>query len=156
MKLQRPNSSVFAPFGAFLEPPTEVGDRSIFSEWLKPVPGLSHQCHLNRVAPSTFPLTVDQVECHPHAASLTQQHRPAEDAEFKGGPGGPTSRRNVPSGARGYLMLLPFFYSTAGCEHHAPIIGARHALYAPLASRMLPRRVRRCMSCPPHASASKP
>ena len=70
VKLQRPNSSVFAPFGAFLEPPTEVGDRSIFSEWLKPVPGLSHQCHLNRVAPSTFPLTVDQVECHPHAAQV--------------------------------------------------------------------------------------
>jgi ureidoglycolate lyase len=42
----------------------------MFSEWLEPVPGLSHQCHLNRVAPSTLPLTVKQVEHHPHAAQL--------------------------------------------------------------------------------------
>ncbi|HIL90987.1 MAG TPA: ureidoglycolate hydrolase [Gemmatimonadetes bacterium] len=70
VKLQDPDPSVFAPFGAFLEPPAGVGDRSMFSEWLEPVPGLSHQCHLNRVAPSTLPLTVKQVEHHPHAAQL--------------------------------------------------------------------------------------
>ncbi len=70
VKLQDPDPSAFAPFGVFLEPPAGVGDRSMFGEWLEPVPGLSYQCHLNRVAPSTLPLTVKQVECHPHAAQL--------------------------------------------------------------------------------------
>jgi ureidoglycolate lyase len=65
-----PDPAAFAPYGAFLEPPAEVGERSMFSRWLEPVPGLSQQCHLNRVAPSTLPITLDQVECHPHAAQL--------------------------------------------------------------------------------------
>ena len=65
-----PDFAAFAPFGAFLEPPAHVGERSIFSHWLEPVAGLSQQCHLNRVAPSTLPVTLDQVECHPHAAQL--------------------------------------------------------------------------------------
>ena len=70
VKLQDPDPSVFAPFGAFLEPPAGVGDRSVLSEWLEPVPGLSQQCHLNRVTPSPLPLTVEQVERHPHPAQL--------------------------------------------------------------------------------------
>ncbi len=65
-----PDPIAFAPFGAFLRPPAGVGDRSLFSEWLEPVPGLSQQCHLNRVSPSTFPITLDRVERHPHASQL--------------------------------------------------------------------------------------
>lgn len=65
-----PDATAFAPFGAFLEPPADVGERSTFSHWLEPVPGLTQECHLNRVAPSSLPVAVDQVECHPHAAQL--------------------------------------------------------------------------------------
>jgi len=65
-----PDPMAFAPFGAFLEPPADVGDRSLFSHWLEPVAGLSQQCHLNRVAPAALPLTLEGVECHPHAAQV--------------------------------------------------------------------------------------
>ena len=68
--LQDPDPTVFAPFGVFLKPPARVGDRLMFSEWLEPVQGMSQQCHLNRVAPSTLPLMVEQVESHPHAAQV--------------------------------------------------------------------------------------
>jgi ureidoglycolate lyase len=67
---QDPDPSAFAPFGAFLTPPTEVGDRSMFEHWLEPVSGRIQQCHLNRVSPSTLPITLEQVECHPFAAQL--------------------------------------------------------------------------------------
>ena len=60
----------FAPFGAFLDPPGEFGERAMFSEWLEPVPGRAQQAHVNRVACSTLPLTIDQVECHPHASQV--------------------------------------------------------------------------------------
>jgi ureidoglycolate lyase len=65
-----PDAAAFAPFGAFLEPPPAVGGRAPFGHWLEPVSGLEQRCHLNRVAPSTLPLTLDRVECHPHAAQL--------------------------------------------------------------------------------------
>ncbi|MDH3272159.1 MAG: ureidoglycolate lyase [Gemmatimonadota bacterium] len=65
-----PDAGSFAPFGAFLQPPPGVGDRSVFSEWLEPVPGLSPSCYLNRVPASTLPFTVERVERHPNAAQL--------------------------------------------------------------------------------------
>lgn len=65
-----PDPAAFAPFGTFLLPPDEVGQRTLFSGCIPPVPGLSQQFHLNRVAPSTLPLTLDRVERHPHAAQL--------------------------------------------------------------------------------------
>ena len=65
-----PDPTAFAPFGAFLQPPATAGERSMFGKWLEPVTGLSQQCHLNRVERSTLPLTLDQVECHPHACQL--------------------------------------------------------------------------------------
>ena len=65
-----PDPVDFAPFGEFLQPPSAVGGRSMFSRWLEPVAGLSQQCHLNRVTASTLPMTVDRVECHPHASQL--------------------------------------------------------------------------------------
>ena len=67
---QAPDPTAFAPFGAFLSPPGEVGERAHFSDWLTPLPGLSQQCHLNRVAPAHFPVSVEEVECHPHAAQV--------------------------------------------------------------------------------------
>jgi ureidoglycolate lyase len=67
---QAPDPTAFAPFGEFLEPPSAVGERAMFGRWLEPVPGMVQQCHLNRVAPSTFPILVDQVECHPHAPQV--------------------------------------------------------------------------------------
>lgn len=65
-----PDPAAFEPFGAFLRPPDAVGERSMFGDWLEAVPGRSQQCHLNRVAPSTLPITLDRVECHPHSAQL--------------------------------------------------------------------------------------
>ena len=65
-----PDPVVFAPFGAFVDPPTVFGERALFCHWLEPVVGRSQQFHVNRVARSALPLTVDRVECHPHAAQL--------------------------------------------------------------------------------------
>ncbi|MBT8335550.1 MAG: ureidoglycolate lyase [Gemmatimonadetes bacterium] len=65
-----PDPTAFAPFGAFLEPPGDVGARALFSSWMEPVPGRSPRYHLNRVAPSALPATLDRVERHPHAAQL--------------------------------------------------------------------------------------
>lgn len=64
------DASAFAPFGAFLEPPAEFGGRARFDEWLMPASGRTPHYHLNRVAPTRLPVTVDRVERHPHAAQL--------------------------------------------------------------------------------------
>jgi len=65
-----PDLQAFSAFGAFLTPPSVAGERALFSEWVRPVPELSQQCHLNRVTPSEFPVRVDQVEHHPHTAQV--------------------------------------------------------------------------------------
>lgn len=65
-----PDPAAFAPFGAFLEPPGEVGGRASFEDWLEPVAGLAPSHHLNRAPAWTFPVTVRRVERHPHAAQL--------------------------------------------------------------------------------------
>ncbi len=63
-----PDAAAFAPFGTFIDVPAHVGERRAYNEWLPPVHGLSPQFHTNRVAASALPLTLDQVERHPHAA----------------------------------------------------------------------------------------
>lgn len=65
-----PDPVAFAPYGAFVDPPAAVGERALFSQWLEPVVGRSQQAHVNRVPCSALPLTIDRVECHPHAAQL--------------------------------------------------------------------------------------
>ena len=65
-----PDPVAFAPFGAFIDPPEEFGERAFFSDWLEPVPSRVQQCHVNRVARTALPLSLDLVECHPHAAQV--------------------------------------------------------------------------------------
>ena len=65
-----PDAEAFEPFGGFLVPPDRAGERVHFSPWLEPVHDLSLQSHLNHVPASDLPLTLDQVEHHPHAAQL--------------------------------------------------------------------------------------
>ncbi len=64
------DADAFAPFGAFLQPPSETGQRAMFGDWLEPVEGRAQHYHLNRVPPTELPVTVERVECHPHAAQL--------------------------------------------------------------------------------------
>jgi ureidoglycolate lyase len=68
--LMAPDPAAFAPFGAFIDVPAQVGDRRLYSEWLAPVAGLAPQCHTNRVVAAALPLTIDRVERHPHAAQV--------------------------------------------------------------------------------------
>jgi ureidoglycolate lyase len=70
MRAAGPDVAAFAPFGAFIDAPAQVGERRFYSEWLAPVPGRHLQVHTNRVAPSTLPLRLDRVERHPHAAQV--------------------------------------------------------------------------------------
>ena len=65
-----PDPSAFAPFGAFIDAPARAGDRRAYTDWLAPVPGLAPQLYTNRVSPAAFPLTLDRVERHPHAAQV--------------------------------------------------------------------------------------
>ncbi len=65
-----PDTDAFAPFGALIEGPALHGDRRIYSDWLTPVADLSLQFHVNSVAASDLPLTLTQMERHPHAAQV--------------------------------------------------------------------------------------
>lgn len=65
-----PDEARFAPFGSFIDAPGRVGERRMYSEWLVPVGRLTLQFHINRVAASVLPLTIEQVERHPHAAQV--------------------------------------------------------------------------------------
>jgi len=65
-----PDAAAFAPFGALVEGPALHGDRRLYSDWLTPVAGLGLQFHINSVPRSDLPLTLAQVECHPHAAQV--------------------------------------------------------------------------------------
>jgi len=63
-----PDPDAFAPFGAFIRAPDAPGQRSFYSEHLHLHPPASAPVlHVNHVAPSPLPLTVDWLERHPHA-----------------------------------------------------------------------------------------
>jgi ureidoglycolate lyase len=68
--LRQPDPAAFAPFGALIEGPALHGDRRLYSDWLAPVAGLALQFHINSVPRSDLPLTVTQVERHPHATQV--------------------------------------------------------------------------------------
>lgn len=68
--LLAPDAELFAPFGAFIDVPAQTGERRSYSDWLRPVAGLTPQLHTNRVLASALPLTVTRVERHPHAAQV--------------------------------------------------------------------------------------
>lgn len=70
LALEPLDASVFGRFGAVLSPPVEVGQRAPIDLWLQSVEGRSLHAHLNRVAPAREPMTVDRLECHPHAHQL--------------------------------------------------------------------------------------
>jgi ureidoglycolate lyase len=106
-----PDPAAFAPFGAFVQPPAAVGERSMFGRWLEPVAGLSQQCHLNRVTPSTLPLSVDRVECHPHACQL---FLPIQVSRYLVTVM-PSDEDGAPDSARALAFLLP---GTLGVVYH--------------------------------------
>ena len=65
-----PDAAVFAPFGTIIEAPRNLGDRRMFSDWLRPVAGLALQFHINAIAPSAVPIILTRIERHPHAAQV--------------------------------------------------------------------------------------
>lgn len=65
-----PDAAAFSRYGALIEGPQFLGDRRMYSDWLSPVEGLALQFHINAVGPSALPLTLAQVEHHPHAAQV--------------------------------------------------------------------------------------
>lgn len=70
VEAQPRNDDRFSAFGAFIDGPTEPGERRHFGDWLAPVDDRELQFHVNHVPPSTLPLQVGQMERHPHAAQV--------------------------------------------------------------------------------------
>jgi ureidoglycolate lyase len=62
--------ALFAPYGTFVVPPIEVGQRANLSQHLG-LPSLGELAfHTNRVQPSRLPLTVTKIERHPRAEQI--------------------------------------------------------------------------------------
>lgn len=69
LRLRPPDETTFAPFGRLVTPPSIAGERAFYSDSLYDHPAASAPVlHVNKVEPSTLPLTVDRVERHPFAA----------------------------------------------------------------------------------------
>jgi ureidoglycolate lyase len=69
VRLSAPDAEAFAPFGRFVTGPDMAGTRNFYSECLHARPDTSAPVlHVNNVPQSALPLTVSQVERHPHAA----------------------------------------------------------------------------------------
>lgn len=67
--LQVPDDMLFAPFGRFIVPPDEVGERQFYSDALVAKPAQSAPVfHVNHVQSESLPITKDTVERHPFAA----------------------------------------------------------------------------------------
>jgi len=98
-----PDPARFAPFGALIEQPRQVGDRRVFSQWLAPVDGLAQKVHLNKVAPTALPSVLTRLERHPHAA---QMFLPV-DVERYLVTAMPSAADGAPDPAGAVCMLLP-------------------------------------------------
>ncbi len=69
LKLCAPDPVAFAPYGAFVIPPDQPGERRFFSDALIERPVASAPVlHVNFVQPLTLPMSVARIERHPHAA----------------------------------------------------------------------------------------
>ena len=57
----------FAPFGTFIVPPAQAGERQFYSDWLGGE-ALAPVFHVNHVQPASLPISLARLERHPHAA----------------------------------------------------------------------------------------
>lgn len=62
-----PDPQLFAPFGAFILPPAQPGQRAFYSQHLGAADLGEPVFHTNHVRPSTLPLTITRIERHPRA-----------------------------------------------------------------------------------------
>lgn len=67
---QPADPAAFAPFGEFVDAPSQAGERRPYSPWMAPVAGLAPSFHTNLVLPAAVPVHVARVERHPHAAQI--------------------------------------------------------------------------------------
>lgn len=130
-----PDAAAFAPFGAIIDAPGALGERKMFSDWLRPVAGLSLQFHINAIAPA--PLVLTQIERHPHAA---QAFVPMEVSRYVVTVAPPTAE-GAPDMARALCMLLPGTLGVvyrAGVWHAGVTVLDRDAHFAVLMYRGAP------------------
>ena len=64
------DNAVFSRFGTFVEAPTAAGERRLYSDWVRPIDGLSPQLHVNHVTAEALPMSLSRVERHPRAAQV--------------------------------------------------------------------------------------
>ncbi len=68
LKLQEPDPVAFEPYGLFVTPPDQPGERHFFSDALRVRNEASSPVlHVNSVLPQALPFSFLQVERHPHA-----------------------------------------------------------------------------------------
>lgn len=131
-----PDAVAFAPFGALIERPTLHGDRRIYSDWLVGVEACALQFHTNSVAFSDLPLTLERIECHPHAA---QVFLPLNVSRYLVAvmPSGPDGK---PDTAGALCMILPGTMGVIyrpGCWHSGVAVLDHDASFAVLMWRGL-------------------
>ena len=65
------NDEAIAPFGAIISAPVEIGDRSVYTQWLGgDRSGMTPRLHVNRVGMSTLPIVIDMLEQHPYSQQI--------------------------------------------------------------------------------------
>ena len=67
--LRPPDTEAFAPYGRFIVPPDEPGQRQFYNDALNTRSAASAPVlHVNHVLPQTLPITISKIERHPYAA----------------------------------------------------------------------------------------
>jgi len=64
------NAEQFAPYGSLILTPDVPGERYFYTDWLGSAEVGAPVFHVNHVAESVLPLTVNSLECHPHASQI--------------------------------------------------------------------------------------